>query len=130
MPTHTSTPLVACCNSSEDIVALLADVLKHEGFRAVTHVSPATLGPDPTINFLTQVRPHACIYSVSLPYEASWTNFQQVRQALPGCAWVVTTTNKRALDTLVGPTDTIEIWGKPFDIDDVVASVRRALAGA
>ena len=130
MPNHTPTPLIACCNSSEDIVALLADVLKEEGFRAVTHVSPATQGPEPTIDFLTQVQPHACIYAVSLPYETSWTNFQAVRAAVPGCAWVVTTTNKRALEAFVGPTDTIEIWGKPFDIEDVTASVRRALQGA
>ena len=130
MPDHTPTPLIACCNSSEDIVALLADILKDEGFRAVTHLSPTRLGPEPTIEFLTQVRPHACIYSVSLPYPESWANFQRVREAVPGCAWVVTTTNKRALDALVGPTDTIEIWGKPFDLDDVVASVRRALQGA
>jgi DNA-binding NtrC family response regulator len=130
MANDTPTPLIACCNSSDDIVTLLADVMKDEGFRAVTHVSLATQGPEPTIEFLTQVRPQACIYSVSLPYETSWANFQAVRQAMPGCAWVVTTTNKRALDELVGPTETLEIWGKPFDIDQVVASVRRALEGA
>ena len=126
MANDTPTPLIACCNSSEDIVTLLADVMKDEGWRAVTHVSPTAQGPAPTIEFLTQVRPQACIYNVSLPYEVSWAEFEQVRAALPGCAWVVTTTNKRALDELVGPTDSIEIWGKPYDIDQVVASVRRA----
>jgi DNA-binding NtrC family response regulator len=130
MATDTPTPVIACCNSSEDIVDLLADVMQDEGWRAVTHVSPATEGPEPTIEFLTQLRPQACIYAVSLPHEQSWANFQAVRQALPGCGWVVTTTNKRALDAMVGPTETFEIWGKPFDIDQVVASVRRALAGA
>jgi DNA-binding NtrC family response regulator len=73
------------------------------------------------------VQPQACIYAVSMPYAASWANFQVVRQAMSDCAWVVTTTNKRALDALVGPTETFEIWGKPFDIEQVVASVRRAL---
>ena len=130
MTHHTPTPLIACCNSSEDIVSLLAEVMQDEGFRAVTHVSPTAEGPAPTIEFLTQVRPQACIYNVSVPYAASWTEFAQVRQALPGCGWVVTTTNKRALDELVGPTESIEVWGKPFDLDQVVASVRRALAGA
>ncbi len=126
----TPSPLVACCNSSEDIVTLLAEVMKDEGFRAVTHVSPTAEGPGPTIDFLTQVRPQACVYNVSLPYEQSWAEFQDVRAAIPGCAWVVTTTNKRALDEIIGPTAAIEIWGKPFDIDDVAASVRRALEGA
>ncbi len=71
MPNHTPAPLIACCNASEDIVKLLAEVMKHEGWRAVTHVSPSDLGPASTIEFLTQVRPHACIYSVSLPYAES-----------------------------------------------------------
>ena len=98
MTTHPPIPLIACCNASEDIVSLLAAVMKDEGFRAATHVSPAAEGPAPTIEFLTQVRPQACIYTVSLPYEVSWAEFTQVRAALPGCAWVVATTNKRALD--------------------------------
>ena len=130
MHDHSPAPLIACVNASEDIVELLADVMKHEGWRAVTHVSPSKLGPAPTIEFLRQVQPQACIYSVSIPYQESWANFQQVREALPLCAWVVTTTNKRALDELVGPTNTIEIMGKPFDIDHVAQAVRRALEGA
>ena len=130
MSHHTATPLVACCNSSEDIVELLADVLQHEGWRALTHVTPTKLGPQPTIDFLTQLQPHACIYSVSLPYQESWEIFQAVQQAVPGCAWVVTTTNKQALDSIVGPTNTLEIMGKPVDIEEVVQAVRRTLQGA
>ncbi len=121
-------PLIACCNASEDIVELLADVLQLAGFRTVTDVSPASLGPDPTIAFLRQVQPQACVYSVPLPHEESWRIFLQVRAALPDCGWVVTTTNKRALEALVGPTPSIEVWGKPFNIDDIVSSVRRVLA--
>ena len=41
MPHHTPTPLVTCVNSSEDIVQLLAEYLRLEGFRAVTHVRRA-----------------------------------------------------------------------------------------
>ena len=37
---------------------------------------------------------------------------------------VVTTTNKRALDTLLGETtDAIEIIGKPYDFEQVVKAV-------
>ena len=130
MPERSPQPLIACANSSEDLVALLADVMKQEGWRAVTHVSPTKLGAEPTIEFLTQVQPHACIYAVSVPYQESWAVFQQVQRAVPGCGWVVTTTNKRALDELVGPTNTIEILGKPYDIEQVVQAVRRVLEGA
>ena len=127
MAHHPPPPPIACYNAP-DVRKILAEVVLGEGFRAVTHVAPSSLGPAPTIAFLTQVQPQAGIYSVSQPYEESWTNFQQVRAALPRCAWVVTTTIKRTLDKLAGLTNTIEIWGKPFNIDDIVAAVRRALA--
>ena len=42
---------------------------------------------------------------------------------------VLTTKNKRALDSLVGPTEVIEIVGKPFDLGEVFAAVRRAERG-
>jgi hypothetical protein len=40
---------------------------------------------------------------------------------------VLTTTNKRALDALVGRTPAQELVGKPFDLDALVQAVRRAL---
>ena len=47
------------------------------------------------------------------------TDFMRSRRA------VVTTTNKRALDTLLGETtDAIEIIGKPYDIEQVVSRRR------
>jgi hypothetical protein len=42
--------------------------------------------------------------------------------------FVLTTTNKPALEKLVGETDALEIIGKPYDLRQVVAAVRTALA--
>jgi hypothetical protein len=39
---------------------------------------------------------------------------------------VLTTTNNRALDELVGPTPTHELLGKPYEIDELLAAVHRA----
>ena len=41
-----------------------------------------------------------------------------------------TTTNKPALDKLVGETEVIEIIGKPYDLQQVVEAVRSALRPA
>ena len=101
--TDGAAPLVACVNSSEAITQLLRDVLLDEGFRAVQYVSSVQGGAAEAIRFLQAVAPAAVIYTVSVPYEAGWQEFQQVRGALPDCQLVVTTTNKAALDGLAGP---------------------------
>ena len=128
-PLPPNAPLVACVNSSQDLVTFVRDIFVHEGFRAVPYATSLAAGPEVLIAFLQQLSPQAIVFAVSLPYQESWAEFEQVRAAVPGPHWVVTTTNKRALDELVGPTNTIEIIGKPFDIDIVVDAARRGLAG-
>jgi len=44
-----------------------------------------------------------------------------------GRAVIATTTHKANLERLVGPTDAIEIIGKPYDLQQVVAALQRAL---
>ena len=123
-------PLVACLNSSQDLVDLMAEVLAYDGFRTVSFTSTHAQGVQPMLDFLQQHRPQVCVYAVSVPYRESWADFQALAQALPGCAWVLTTTNKRALDDLVGPSNAIEIIGKPYDIEQLTAAVCRALTVA
>ena len=47
-------------------------------------------------------------------------------EQMKGRRFVLTTTNKRALDGMVGSTNTIEIIGKPYDLDQVVKAVKKA----
>ena len=129
MPPSEAAPLVACVDSSEDIVQLLADYLRLDGFRAVTHATPVRWGAEPVIAFVREVRPDACVFSVSLPYAASWAEVRAVRAAVPDVPVVLTTTNRRALEAAVGPVDGVELFGQPFDLDAVCRAVRRALAG-
>ena len=128
MVTPSSPPLVACVDSSMDIVDLLEILVEDEGFRAATHVSSVEDGAPPVVEFLARVRPRVCIYAVSPPYQTNWETFERVRRAYPGCAYVLTTTNARMLKELVGSIDTPAVVGKPFDIDDILDAVRRALA--
>ena len=122
-------PLIACLNSSEDVVQLLAEYLHLDGFRTASHAAPTLAGTKPTLQFLTQVRPDAYVYCVSLPYEESWREFEALRAAMPDVPFVLTTVNKRGLEAAVGPTDSVEVFGRPFDLEQVCAAVHRALAG-
>ena len=41
--------------------------------------------------------------------------------------FVVTTTNKNALDELIGPSDVVELLCKPYDLEQIVQAVESAL---
>jgi len=64
------------------------------------------------------------------PPPANWNFLRLVREtdSLKELAWVVTTTNKEALEAAVPKTDAVEIvLGKPHTIDDVITAVRQGL---
>ena len=76
--------------------------------------------------------PRAVLWDIAIPYEANWAFFQRVAasEAAQGRAFVLTTTNKTALERLVGPTPVHEVVGKPFDIEVLAQVLRHAPTGA
>ena len=126
-------PIVAVFNSSSDTVDLLRTMLEAQGFHTVPgHIPELKKGELDFISFIEAHRPAVIVYDVSLPYDTNWNFLKLVRSAQPvqHCRFVLTTTNKPALDQLVGETEAIEIIGKPYDLDQVVAAVRSALGQA
>jgi CheY-like chemotaxis protein len=123
-------PLVAIMNTNEDIVMMLRVLLESEGLAtAVVHVRHVKDGRVDLVTFLKEFDPAAIIYDIPPPYDEQWNFLQLVRgnTAAAGRPFILTTTNKRALESLVGPADVHEIIGKPFDLDAVVRSVKRAV---
>ena len=125
-----SQPTIAVINSNEDTTEMLREVLQHAGFSSVVigHVTEIKRGQEDFLRFLEVHDPRVFVWDIGIPYEENWrfTHLVMNGEAMKGRSVILTTTNKRALDTMVGPTDAIEIIGKPYDLDQIVASVKRA----
>ena len=121
---------VAIFNSSEDTVELLRFTFEEAGFQTVAgHVPDVKRGQTDFVGFLEQHDPVAVVIDISMPYADNWTFVRLLRDvdSMQRRAVVLTTTNKRALDEMVGPTDTIEIVGKPYEPQVVLDAVRKAI---
>jgi DNA-binding response OmpR family regulator len=124
-----STPKVALINSNDDILEALSLYLTEAGFTTIKgHVHDFKTGEKDIVEFFNIHQPDAAIYDVAPPYEENWNYFNLIKglKEASGCQFVLTTTNKDILDKYAGPTNTIEIVGKPFDLQMVVSAIKKA----
>jgi CheY-like chemotaxis protein len=121
---------VAVLDTSEEVAETLQGVLEDEGWTtAVAYVVDFKRGRQDFAAFLAEHDPEVIVFDIALPYAENWAYFQSLQQhpAAQGRRFVVTSTNERAVERLVGPVPLHEILGRPFDLEAFVQAVRRAL---
>ena len=126
----TKTP-VAIFNSRAEFLDTLQEALEREGMPSVTALlAEIQSGTLDLIAFLDLHNPQVIVYDLPRPFESHWNFLRLLKQSdcLSTKTWILTTTDKQALDAAVGAAGVIEIiFGEPYGIDEVVDAVRQAL---
>jgi CheY-like chemotaxis protein len=129
-PSDASLPTVAVINGLQDTIDMLRFVLEEAGFRVVdAQARDVRRGEVDLAEFVQRHDASVVLYDIAIPYEENWRALQSWRAspALAKTPFVVTTTNQRALEGVVGPTDAVEVIGKPYDLHRVVDAIQRAV---
>ena len=132
MPGPTTGTTVAIFNSHAEFIDELREALDREGLPTVTallaEIQDGTLD---LVAFLEAHNPQVIVYDLPRPFERHWNFLRLLKQTrgLRKRAWILTTTDKKALDAAVGASGVIEvIFGEPYGVREVVEAVRYALS--
>ena len=118
-------------DSHPDTIELLRVLFEADGFRVVTvDLRDLRAGRIDVAELRTRYRFDVAVFDIALPYQSNWELFLQLQGGdLAGVPVVLTTTNERALDALLGDghPEAIEIWGKPYDTERLRSRVHAVL---
>jgi DNA-binding response OmpR family regulator len=125
-------PVVALFNASDDTVEMVQRMFDASGVHCLVNCRFADLrkGVIDFARYLREHTPHAVINDSSPPYEQNWAFFRTLRDdpAMQGRGLVLTTTNKDRLDEVVGQNShAIEVVGKPYDLQQIMAAIDGAV---
>lgn len=124
-------PLIAIFNTTAEVIDALTYVLEEAGHNVVSaFISDFRRGKRDLIAFMEEHGPDIIIYDLPPPYAEQLAFLRIVRnmEVMKGIRFLFTTTNKRALEQEDGgKLDAHEIIGKPFDLDELLKIVDRAV---
>jgi DNA-binding response OmpR family regulator len=119
-------------DSSADTLDLLRQYLEFHGFEVET-CNLARLrseGAD-VAEAIARARPDVVVFDIALPYEVNWALCASLREdPRVDVPFVLTTTNRAAVERLTGARDVVEILGKPYDLEQFVHAVQAAVRTA
>jgi CheY-like chemotaxis protein len=121
---------IAIMNTSKEITDLLTEVFKEEGY--YTYSLFTYLFKKNQVDFDTYITSHlpdVILYDIGLPYKENYELFKKLRTrpVVRDIPFVLTTTNKDALEKFIGKTHIYELIGKPYDLKEIVEAVSKAL---
>jgi DNA-binding response OmpR family regulator len=124
--------VVALFNASDDTVEMVLSMLNASGLSCLVgcHFADLKKGRTDFSRYLARHDPRVVIFDISPPYEENWAFFETLRdaKAMEGRGLVLTTTNKKRLDEILGADSAaFEIVGKPYDLGQIRHAIDAAL---
>ncbi len=116
-------------NGSEDLLAVLAELLEAEGLHAVCARTPdIERGREDFTQLVREHDPAVIVFDVSVPFGRSWAVCRELtaRPEAAGRPFVLTTTNREGAEEFAGP-EVIELLLKPYDIGQFIDAVKKAI---
>lgn len=121
---------VAIVNTSKEIVEVLEEIFQSEGYQTCSTFTYFYKENEGKFDeFIDTNHPDVIIYDIALPYKENFMLFQKLSGKMKDhqVPFVLTTTNKDALESIVGKTNTHELVGKPYDTQEIIDAVKHSL---
>ena len=114
-------------NSSKEITELLTEIFQGEGYSTKSIFTYEFKGNEQAFDaFINKFHPDVIVYDIAVPYDENYQLLQKLlaRRAATRLPFVLTTTNKDALQKMIGESlPAHELIGKPFDIHEIIDAV-------
>jgi len=117
-------------NNSADTLDLLRHYLEFQGFAVETcNLGRLRREGIDVADTVADMHPDVVVFDIALPYDVNWEICAALQQdPRIDAPFVLTTTNRAAVERLTGAREGIEILGKPYDLEHVAEAVRAAVA--
>jgi hypothetical protein len=115
-------------NDGHDTISMLSEWLQLHGHVPIigTLMNLRKQADHRPGNVITDMAADVIIFDVGVPYAVNWYYAQMVTIAVPDQAFVFTTSNRQALDSIVGTSTAFELTGTRDNLIELLGLVYKA----